>query len=147
MEKIRELYKKYREIINYLLFGGGTTLVSLATYALFVDVCGTGILAGKALSWVCAVTFAFVTNKLWVFFSPERDAKTLLWEAAKFFGSRAATGVVELVGLPLLMKAGLDQPLFGVEGFAANIVVTIVVIILNYILSKFIVFRKKKREE
>lgn len=147
MDRIKALYKKYREIINYLLFGGGTTLISLATYALFVDVCGLGVMAGKALSWVCSVTFAFVTNKLWVFFSDKKDGKTLLREALSFFGSRAATGVVEFVGLPLLMKAGLDQPLFGVEGFAANLAVTVVVIILNYILSKFVVFRRKKWEE
>lgn len=143
MKKLLELYKKYREPVNYLIFGGLTTLVSLGTYALFVEVCGMGVMAGKALSWVCAVTFAFITNKLWVFFSADTDGKTLLAEAVKFFGSRAATGVVELVGLPLLMRAGLDQPLFGVEGFAANLVVTVVVIVLNYVLSKFLVFRKK----
>lgn len=143
MKKLLELYRKYREPVNYLIFGGLTTLVSLVTYALFVEVCGMGVVAGKALSWVCAVTFAFITNKLWVFFSADMDGGTLLAEAVKFFGSRAATGVVELVGLPLLMRAGLDQPLFGVEGFAANLVVTVVVIILNYVLSKFLVFRKK----
>ncbi len=144
MEKLLALYRKYREPINYLIFGGLTTLVSLGAYALFVEACGLGILAGKALSWVCAVTFAFITNKLWVFFSAGKDAKTILREALGFFASRAATGVVEFAGLPLLMRLGLDQPLFGVEGFAANIVVTVVVIILNYILSKFLVFRKKK---
>jgi putative flippase GtrA len=144
MKKIKELYLKYREIINYLIFGGGTTVVSLATYALFVQGFHMGILWGKAFSWVCAVTFAFVTNKLWVFDSKARDGKTLLREAAGFYGSRVATGLIELGGLPLLMKLGLDQALFGVEGFAANLVVTVVVIILNYILSKFLVFKKSK---
>ena len=144
MKKLLDLYRKHREIVNYLIFGGLTTLVSLATYALFVDLCGLPILAGKALSWVCAVTFAFVTNKLWVFFSQGTDRRTLLREALSFFASRAATGVIELAGLPLLMKLGLDQAWLGVEGFAANVVVTVVVIILNYVLSKFLVFRKKE---
>ena len=147
MKAILALYKKYREIINYIVFGGCTTLVSWATYALFVGGMGMEILAGKILSWVCAVSFAFVTNKLWVFFSREVDWKTWLREGVEFFASRAATGVVEVLGLPALMKLGLDDPLFGVEGFAANIVVTVVVIILNYIVSKFLVFRKKKNNE
>ena len=143
MKRIRALYEKYREIINYLIFGGLTTVVSLLTYALFVDLCGMGVVPGKILSWICAVTFAFITNKLWVFSSKSMDGKTLLREAAGFFGSRVATGVVEVGGLPLLMKAGLDQAWFGVEGFAANVAVTVIVVILNYVLSKFLVFRKK----
>jgi len=146
MNKILELYKKHREIINYIVFGGCTTLVSWATYALFVGGMDMEILAGKILSWICAVSFAFVTNKLWVFFSRAVDWKTWLREGVEFFASRAATGVVEVLGLPVLMKLGLDASLFGVEGFAANIVVTVVVIILNYIVSKFLVFRKKNNE-
>lgn len=146
MNKILELYKKHREIINYIVFGGCTTLVSWATYALFVGSMEMEILAGKILSWICAVSFAFVTNKLWVFFSRAVDWKTWLREGVEFFASRAATGVVEVLGLPALMKLGLDASLFGVEGFAANIVVTVVVIILNYIVSKFLVFRKKNNE-
>lgn len=146
MNKILELYKKHREIINYIVFGGCTTLVSWATYALFVGGMDMEILIGKILSWICAVSFAFVTNKLWVFFSRAVDWKTWLREGVEFFASRAATGVVEVLGLPALMKLGLDASLFGVEGFAANIVVTVVVIILNYIVSKFLVFRKKNNE-
>lgn len=146
MKKILELYKKYRELVNYVFFGGCTTLVSWATYALFVGAADMGILPGKILSWVCAVTFAFVTNKLWVFFSTAADWRIWLREGVEFFASRVATGVVEVMGLPLLIKAGLDASWFGVEGFAANVVVTVVVIILNYIVSKFFVFRKKDRE-
>lgn len=147
MKRILELYNKYREIINYIFFGGCTTLVSWATYGLFVGTLAMPLMPGKILSWICAVTFAFVTNKIWVFQSRSMDGKTLLRESVEFFASRVATGVVEVLGLPLLMKAGLVASWFGVEGFAANVVVTIVVIILNYIVSKFLVFRKKKTKE
>ncbi len=146
-EKVFALLKKHWEVISYLFFGGCTTLVSWVTYVLFVGTLAMPLMAGKILSWVCAVTFAFVTNKLWVFRSTAMDGKTLLRETVEFFASRVATGVVEVLGLPLLMKLGLDQALFGVEGFAANIVVCIVVIVLNYIVSKFLVFRKEKNEE
>lgn len=146
-DKLITLLKKHWEVISYLFFGGCTTLVSWVTYALFVGTLAMPLMAGKILSWICAVTFAFVTNKLWVFRSEAMDGWTLLREAAEFFGSRVATGVVEVLGLPLLMKLGLDQTLFGVEGFVANVVISVVVIVLNYIVSKFLVFRKEKTED
>lgn len=143
MEKLKALYFKYREVLHYLFFGGCTTLVSWATYALFVGLCGLAPVFGNALSWVCSVLFAFVTNKLWVFFSKSWEPRVVWKEAAEFFGSRTFTGVLELVGLPLLIRVGLDRTLFGIEGFVAKIVVSVVVIVLNYILSKLLVFREK----
>ena len=143
MEKIKALYQKYREPISYLFFGGLTTVVSWVTYALFVGKLSMRPVPGNILSWVCAVAFAFVTNKLWVF-----DSKSWAWpgwfrEALAFVAGRLFSGAVEMGGLPLLMWLGLDQPLFGIDGFAAKLVVSVVVIILNYFLSKFLVFRKK----
>lgn len=144
MDKIKILILKYREALSYLFFGGLTTVVSWGTYALFVGTLHMHVNAGNILSWICAVTFAFVTNKLWVFQS--RSWAWPLWikEAASFFAGRVFSGLVELGGLPLLMRMGLDQPVFGVDGFAAKVVISIVVIILNYFLSKIFVFRKRK---
>lgn len=144
MEKLKALFLKYREVISYLFFGGLTTAVSWGTYALFVGVMGLPVFAGNVLSWICAVTFAYVTNKLWVFQSKSWAWPAWLKEAAAFFAGRIFSGLVEIGGLPLLMKLGLDQTLFGIEGFAAKVVVSVVVIILNYILSKFLAFRKRK---
>ncbi len=144
MEKIKSLLLKYREILSYLFFGVLTTVVSWATYALFVGALGLPVNTGNILSWVCAVSFAYVTNKLWVFRSRSWAWPTWLKEAAAFFAGRIFSGLVEIGGLPLLMKLGLDQTLFGVEGFAAKVAVSVVVIILNYILSKFLAFRKRK---
>lgn len=144
MDKIKTLILKYREALSYLFFGGLTTVVSWGTYALFVGTLHMHVNTGNILSWICAVTFAFVTNKLWVFQS--RSWAWPLWikEAASFFAGRVFSGLVELGGLPLLMRMGLDQPVFGVDGFAAKVVISIVVIILNYFLSKIFVFRKRK---
>ena len=142
-EKLRALVEKYREIISYLFFGGLTTLVSWVTYALFAGPLGLGVTAANVLSWICAVSFAFVTNKLWVFGSRSWAWPGWLKEAGSFLAGRLFSGAVELGGLPLLMALGLDQPLFGVEGFAAKIIVSIVVIILNYVISKLFVFRRK----
>ncbi len=144
MEKLKALLIRYREIVSYLFFGGLSTVVSWGTYALFVGGLGLGINTGNALSWLCAVTFAFVTNKLWVFQSKSWQWPFWIREAGAFFAGRIFSGLVELGGLPLLMKLGMDQTLFGVEGFAAKVTISIVVIILNYFLSKFLVFRKHK---
>ena len=145
MEKLKALFIRYREIVSYLFFGGLTTVVSWLTYALFVGGMHMPVNGGNILSWVCAVSFAFVTNKLWVFQSKSWARSVWPREAAAFFGGRVFSGLVEIGGLPLLMKLGLDQTLFGVEGLAAKVVVSVVVIILNYFLSKFLVFREKKR--
>ena len=145
MDKIKSLLLKYREVISYLFFGVLTTLVSWCTYALFVGMLHMNVNVGNILSWICAVSFAFVTNKLWVFQS--RSWKRSLWlkEASAFFGGRIFSGLVELGGLPLLIKLGLDQSLFGIEGSAAKLVISIVVTILNYVISKLLVFQKKKQ--
>ncbi len=144
MDKLKSLYLKYREVISYLFFGGLTTVVSWGTYALFVGALHLGVNAGNILSWICAVSFAFVTNKLWVFQSRSWQWPLWLKEAAAFFGGRIFSGLIEVGGLPLLIKMGLNQSLFGVEGSAAKLVVSVVVTILNYVISKLLVFQKKK---
>ena len=143
MKKLKALYEAHQEIISYLFFGGLTTVINWIAYALSVGVMGMAVTPGNILSWVCAVTFAFVTNKLWVFRSKSWAWPLWLKEAGAFYAGRIFSGVVELGGLPLLMRLGLDQTLFGVEGFAAKVAISVVVIILNYFLSKFIAFRKK----
>ena len=143
MKKIKELCLAHQEIISYLFFGVATTVINWLSYALTVGVLGMAVTPGNIISWFVAVLFAFVTNKLWVFNSKSWAWPLWLKEAGTFFGSRVFTGLVEIVGVPLLIKLGLDMPLFGVEGFAAKLIVSVVVIVLNYIFSKFLIFRKK----
>lgn len=137
-----KLFKKYKEGILYILFGILTTLVNWFSYVLLVKLIGCNVTIGNVLSCIIAVVFAFLTNKFFVFESKSFNVKIFFSEAIKFFAARGITGIVEVL-LPLLLIAvGLDQSIFGVEGFAAKITSTIVVIILNYILSKTIVFKK-----
>lgn len=142
MKKIKELIIKYKEILLYLIFGGLTTLVSWGSYALFV-LLGFGVTASNALSWICAVSFAFVTNKLFVFASRSWRAGTLLREAGEFFGARLVTGLLTMVGVPLLMRIGLDQSIFGVDGMVAKITMSILEVLLNYVVSKLLIFKTK----
>ena len=147
METLKNLYFKHKEIINYLLFGGMTTVVSWGTYSLFVKAIGMSVGVGNLLSWICAVLFAFVTNKLFVFESKTWQPATALREFVSFIGARLATGVIEWFVVPYFSTHWLTHPLFGVKGLLAKVVVSIVVIILNYIFSKFLVFIKKDKPE
>lgn len=140
-----ELLKKYKEILAYLFWGGMTTVVSWVSYSLFTFALPLGeytIVTANILSWVCAVLFAFFTNKLWVFSSKCWAPDVVFPELWKFTVSRLATGVVEMLGVPLLVKIGLNQRVFGIEGMVSKMLVSIVVIILNYVFSKLLVFKK-----
>ncbi len=140
---MKKLYEKHKELIHYIFFGGATTAVNWVVYALLVELLHADITLSNAIAWVAAVTFAFITNKLFVFESKSFAPRVILPEMATFLGSRVVSGLLEIWGPKLLMNAGLAQPLFGIDGFAAKLVVSVGVIILNYILSKLIVFRKK----
>ncbi len=151
MESIKRIYDKYKEIISYLFWGVMTTLVSWGSYALFsmsfssliTDAVALTTTA-NALSILCAVIFAFVTNKLWVFDSKSWKKSTVLPELAKFISARLVTALLEAVGVPLLVTLGLDGTVFGIEGMIAKALVSVAVVILNYIFSKLFVFKNKK---
>lgn len=98
----------------------------------------------NAIAWIIAVLFAFVTNKIFVFESKDKSLATILKEGVSFIGSRAATGALEILLPTLLFKFGLNQSFLGIDGFWAKAFVSVLVIILNYVFSKLIVFRKKK---
>ncbi len=142
---------KRKEIIIYLIVGAMTTVISLASYAVFAKLFGivikeklVRVVVSKVLSWIVAVTFAFIANKLWVFESKSFKTAVVLKEAGTFFVSRIATGCLEWFGLPLLIVAGVDQKIFGIEGMVANLIVSVLVIVLNYVFSKLFVFKKKE---
>ncbi|MBQ2944929.1 MAG: GtrA family protein [Ruminococcus sp.] len=150
---LRKLWDKFHEFIMYMVFGVGTTIVSWMSFAIFTKIVPTFTFAGitvdctttaNVLSWICAVIFAYVTNKLWVFNSKSWRARIVFPEFGKFVSSRFITGVIEWVGLPLLIAVGLDQTIFGIEGMLAKITVSVVVIILNYVFSKLFIFKRKK---
>ena len=91
MKKLKALYEAHQEIISYLFFGGLTTVINWIAYALSVGVMGMAVTPGNILSWVCAVTFAFVTNKLWVFQSKSWVWPQWLKEAGAFYAGRLSS--------------------------------------------------------
>lgn len=144
MKKIKELLFQFKEQISYLFFGVLTTGVNWVVYALFMLIPGINVEVANAIAGVVAILFAYVTNRIFVFESVSRSKKEILLEFIRFLGGRAVTFVIEVVGVPGLYYLGLNQGIFGVEGAYAKIIVSVVVIILNYIFSKLFVFTKRK---
>ena len=151
-EKIVGICRKFlnREVFMYLVFGVLTTVVSWASYALFIKILGSisnsdvRITVANVLSWIAAVLFAFITNKLWVFDSKSWKPSVVIKELGMFVVARLATGCIEWFGVPLLVKIGVDQELFGTEGMVAKIIASVLVVILNYFFSKLLIFKKKE---
>lgn len=137
---IKKIYKEHKEIVNYLIVGVLTTVVSLGTYYLcvftfFEPKIALQLQLANIISWIVAVLFAFFANRRYVF---ESKSPYVIKEATMFFGSRIGT---------LLLDMGIMFVTVTVCGFndkIAKLIVQIVVTIGNYFLSKFVVFNKSK---
>lgn len=138
---MKNFYLKYKEQILYLVFGVIVTLVNWVIYAVFVAVVDVGITLSNAVAWFAAVITAFVTNKMYVFENKATGKLDLIKEAAMFLLSRISTGIFEIIAPTVLVFIGLDGMLFGIDAFYAKLIVSIIVVILNYILSKKLVFK------
>lgn len=143
-EKINSLLKKIvnREMFDYIVFGVLTTVVSIVSLWLFNKLFGVKlVLFNNVLSWILAVTFAFITNKFIVFKSESTESKTLIKEIISFTGARLLSLGVEEAGL------AIAQFIFHVDdtgAMIAKLILQIIVVIMNYFLSKLFIFKDKK---
>lgn len=133
---MKDFIKKYKEPFLYLFFGGLTFLVSVGTYAFFNVVLSINELVANILSWILSVLFAFFTNRIWVFTASTENLKGFLIQMASFFSGRVITLLIE-EGILFLF---ITQLHFG--SVWVKCAAQIVVIFLNYIISKIVVFRK-----
>ena len=143
----KPISKERMELIRYLFFGALSTIVNVVVYAVLVQFVGLNIAVGNAIALVVTVVFAFVTNKLWVFESKSWALKQVVRESLIYIGARTFTGIIDLVGVPLLFVIGVTYPLFGIEGFLAKAIITVIVNVLNYLFSKFVIFRRSRGSE
>ncbi|VIF71476.1 membrane protein, GtrA family [Clostridioides difficile] len=132
------ILKKHRETILYLFFGAFTTLVNIVSYLFFTRVILFNFMVANALAWILAVLFAYVTNKFFVFESKRIELRFLFKEFFSFVSFRLLSGVVEM----LIMYVMID--LLFVNDVIVKIFTNIVVIVLNYLFSKMIIFKNKK---
>lgn len=138
LKKFSILYLKYKEMILYLFFGGCTTVINTVVYIVLYEYIGVTNLASTIAAWFLAVIFAFVTNRSIVFESKTTDFKGRLIELFSFFGCRLMTGFLD-VGI---MVAAVDWMKW--NALLWKIVSNVLVIIINYIASKFFIFRGER---
>lgn len=128
---------KNNEGIKYLFFGFLSFLVSMITY--YLSRLLFDYVISNIISWVVAVIFAYVTNKIWVFESKTNSFKALLKEFAKFVVSRIFTLILETLVLYLMVD------LMHINDIIVKLIAQIIVILTNYVLSKLIIFKKRKQ--
>lgn len=137
IQKIRELMVKYWDILSYLFFGVCTTIVNYLIYIPCYNFWGISATVSNMIAWVVAVAFAYLTNKPFVFKSNDWSAKTVVPELTKFVGCRVGSGAAETLILFLTVD------LLGWNGNLWKLFTQVLVVVLNYIGSKLLVFRKK----
>ena len=133
---MRELIKKYKSIIMYAIFGVLTTLINIICYEALYTHLHVSNVASTIIAWIVSVIFAYITNKIWVFESKSLKPKKLLSEIWKFISCRLATGALDLG----FMYIGVD--LLHGPAMILKIISNIIVIILNYVASKLLIFKK-----
>ena len=139
MEKIKELIKKYctKELILYAVFGGLTTLCNIGVFAILNSVFKVNENIANFFAILLAVLFAYFTNKDLVFHSEAANLKEKFYEFCRFMLGRAFTMVIEYVGCALLFKY------VPIPNIISKCLITVIVIILNFFISKFFAFKKK----
>ena len=133
-----DFYQKYKEVLLYLFFGGLTTVISIGSYSYCDVVLHIDPLVANIISWILAVLFAYVTNKIWVFSAQTYGIGELFLEMIHFFGGRLFTLVLEEVILFIFINK------LHFNSILVKIAAQFIVLVLNYIISKLIVFREKK---
>ena len=142
MKQIKQLYIKYKEIANYLIFGVLSTVVNFVTYYITARIFGIDEVVSSGISWFCSVLFAYITNKIFVFESKTHGIMEFMKEMVSFFLARIVSGVLCDVGTFALMVKVLN-----INDIIAKFVTQVMVVIVNYIFSKLIIFRGKKDEQ
>jgi len=135
-EKLAKLLNKYKEVVLYCIFGGLTTVINIITYFMLSRFFNINYLISNIIAWVLSVLFAYVTNKIFVFRSKNTEFKYVIKELLAFIGCRLFSGLLDIG----IMYIFVD--IFKFNDFIIKIIANIIVIILNYVFSKVMIFKK-----
>lgn len=152
-------YKKYKELILYIVFGVLTTLVNIVVYWLMYDKSHMSNVLSTVTAWILSVLFAYITNKLFVFESKSFAARLLLAEMGSFFLCRLLTGLMDLGIMYLFVDmdiTGFANTFFTIHiansweftvsfAIVVKVASNVLVVILNYIASRLLIFKKKEK--
>lgn len=137
MESIKKLIQKYWDVLTYLVFGVLTTVVNYIVYLPLLNIAGLSAALSNVIAWAAAVAFAYLTNKPFVFRSHDWSMKTVVPELFKFVSCRIASGAMETI----ILLVTVD--LLHWNGNIWKLLTSVLVVVLNYVFSKLIVFVKK----
>ena len=140
MKTLIEEIKKRKEVVLYLFFGGCTTLVNILSYFILRQLLKIDITTATVVSWILSVLFAYITNKIFVFESKTNTLKELTVEFTAFVSGRVFTGILDLVIMLVFVEV------LNFNEVIMKIVSNVVVIVLNYILSKLWIFKKIQKK-
>ncbi len=132
----KELAKEYRELVSYVFFGVLTTGVDFGVYTILSKLFSVDPTVSNIIAWLCAVIFAFVTNKLYVFRARSGGAGRLFYEFYTFFAARAVTGIIYTAGFNIMVSQ------LGVNDYLSKIFLSVFNIVANYVFSKLVTFKK-----
>ena len=136
---LKKLMKKYEDLIMYIIVGVCTMIVSLVSYFIMANTLQMYYQAANIISWVLAVAFAYVTNKKYVFKSPYTSVQATTKELVSFVSSRVASLLVEILSMFFFVQV------CQIDDNIVKLMNQVLVTVLNYIFSKFWVFRKEKQ--
>ena len=129
---------KYKDVILYLFFGICTTLVNVVVYWLCAHPLEVNTMVSTIIAWILAVLFAYVTNRKWVFRSQAITIDGIIKEIISFFGCRLATGIIDWICMFVFVE------ILYFDDVVIKLAANMLVIILNYVASKLIIFKKKE---
>ena len=135
---IFQIFKKNKEAILYLIFGGFTTLINILSYSLLYYAVGFSNTLSNIFAWIVSVVFAYITNKLFVFENKSFAFPKIFVELFSFFSCRLLTGILDIGIMFLFVDVLLMNALL------IKVISNVVVIILNYVASKFLIFKRRK---
>ena len=134
LKPLYPIYHQHKEILLYLFFGG---LTFIGSYAFFEISIKLEPLIANIFSWILAVLFAYITNRIWVFENTARNFADICKEISSFFGGRIVTLVME----EFILYAGIE--ILSVNSIVVKVIGQIIVIVSNYFISKVLVFRSR----
>ena len=138
---LKNLLEKYRDMIAYLIFGVLTTVINIVVYWAAAHLLHIPTVPSTVIAWIAAVLGAYLTNRKWVFHSKAVTRQEIVMEGISFYLCRLGTGVLDWLGMYVMVDVLHWNDLI------VKIAVNIIVIILNYVASKLIVFRKRGKAE
>lgn len=137
MKTLKALLQKYKDIVLYVVFGGLTTLVNIVSFYVLEQLLAVATVPATCVAWALSVLFAYVTNRRWVFESKENTRRGILREMGSFFLFRLLSGLMDVA----IMYMCVD--LLGWNSMIIKVLSNVLVIIVNYVASKLVIFRKR----